>query len=202
MISKINKVYDISMTISSDMVIYPGDIPPEITIQQDYSKDGYRVSKLILGSHTGTHVDSPKHFLKEGSSIDKIPADATIGTARVVEVNPGKIKKEDIPNDLKAGEILLLKTKSNGEKSCCYIDNEVAKYLIHSEIKAIGCDSLSIESPDGNGSVHRILLSKPIIIIEGLKLKDVPLGEYLLICLPLKIKGCDGAPARAILLDI
>mgnify|MGYP001155128693 CR=1 FL=1 len=195
-----NKVYDISTTISRNMAIYPGDISPKITVQQDYSKDGCRVSKLTLGSHTGTHVDAPKHFLKDGLAIDEVSIDTLLGPARVIEVSPGIIKKKDIPQDLKSGEILLFKTKDNSES--CYIDDKVADYLIYTGIKALGCDSLSIESPEGTGIVHQKLLSKPVIIIEGLDLKSVPPGNYFFVCLPLKIKGCDGAPARAILMDL
>lgn len=199
LLPKIHKIHDISTIISKDMYVYPGDISPQIEIQQDYPEEGYRVSKLILGSHTGTHVDAPTHFIKEGLAIDQIPPDMLIGPARVIEVMPGKIKKEDIPQDLKVGEILLFKTKS-GLPS--YIDDEAAKLITSMGIKALGTDSLSIESSEGSGSVHKKLLSEPVLIIEGLNLKKISPGNYFFVCLPLKIQGCDGAPARAILMEI
>ena len=218
----IEQIYDISMQISSDMFIYPGDLPPEISIQQDYDMSGFRVSELVLGSHTGTHVDAQKHFFKEGLSIDETPLSSFMGPCRLIEASPGKINKETIPSDIGSGEIILFKTnKSLQEKSSkndnykkgglypsvdthliqsCFLEIDTARLLLSYGVKAIGVDGLSIESPIGDGSVHRLLLSKSIAIIEGLKLCEVPPGQYLFICLPLKIKDCDGAPARAVLI--
>jgi arylformamidase len=200
------KIYDISMTISPRMPVYPGDPRPDIQIHQDYGTGGCRVSRLRLGSHTGTHVDAPGHFIRGGVSIDRIPLKNLAGPARVVEVPPGEIKIEAIPADLKNGEIILFKTAvpdlsmKSGKITCSHIDIETAKRLVATGAKAVGIDSLSIESPEGDGSVHRLLLSSSIPIIEGLVLKDVPPGEYFFVCLPLKIENCDGAPARAILI--
>ncbi|WP_422446486.1 cyclase family protein [Thermoanaerobacterium sp. DL9XJH110] len=227
------KIYDISMTISPGMPVYPGDPRPDIKIHQDYSTGGCRVSRLRLGSHTGTHVDAPGHFIRDGVSIDRIPLKNLAGPARVVEVPPGQIKIEAIPSDLKNGEIILFKTavpdlarNSNGSakrkkpemfstgngtsaaesgmiyrtNKCPHIDIQAANRLVSIGAKAVGIDSLSIESPEGDGSVHRLLLSNSIPIIEGLVLKDVPPGEYFFVCLPLKIENCDGSPARAILI--
>lgn len=221
----IEQIYDITMNISQDMLVYPGDIPPCITIQQDYSEEGFRVSKLILGSHTGTHVDAPKHFLNDGLTVDKLSLINLIGQARILEVMPGEIKKAQIPNDIKSDEIILFKTKianefikgkenSHGKNTYLhsfsdktlipetFLNEESASFLVELGVKTVGIDSLSIEAYDGDGSVHKQLLSNSIIIVEGLNLQKVPPGDYFFICLPLKIKDCDGAPARAMLLKL
>ena len=125
-----------------------------------------------------------------------------MGPVRVLELEPGEITKKDLPDDLLPGDSIFFKTRrKEGKSGSTYLGLETAVFLSNLGIKTIGTDGLSIESDNGNGQIHRLLLSKSIIIIEGLNLEHIAPGEYFFICLPLKIKGCDGAPARALLFE-
>lgn len=190
-------ILDITLKISDDMEVFPGDVQPNFSLRYDYLNDGCRVSDIILGSHTGTHVDAPKHFFKKGNTVDKIPLNRFLGSARVIGTKSETLQKEGLPKDIKKNEIVLIK---NVEGKNCFLSVNTAEYLISKKIKAIGCSSLSIESPKGDGTVHKKLLSHDIPIIEGLVLDKVKPGRYFFICFPLKLKNCDGAPCRAILL--
>lgn len=202
LLSYINRIYDISTPIFKEMAIYPGDVTPTVDVQQDYDSGGFRVSALGLGSHTGTHMDAPLHVFGDGMSIDEIPPERLMGPVRVFEAASGEVAKRDLPDDLLPGDSIFLKTRREGDNSGhAYLGLEAAVYLSDLGIKTIGTDGLSIESDSGDGHIHRLLLSKSIIIIEGLKLRHVAPGDYFFICLPLKIKGCDGAPARALLFE-
>jgi len=202
LLSYIKRIYDISTPISKEMAIYPGDVEPKVDVQQDYDNGGFRVSALGLGSHTGTHMDAPKHVFGDGMSIDELPLERLMGPVRVLEVSPGEITKRDLPDDLLPGDSIFLKTRrGEGETGNAYLSLEAAIYLSDSGIKTVGTDGLSIESDSGGGHIHKFLLSKSIIIIEGLRLEHIAPRDYFFICLPLKIKGCDGAPARALLFE-
>jgi arylformamidase len=203
------KIYDISVPLNSDLPVYPGDPPftiePALRIGQG---DGSNVSRLSMSSHCGTHIDAPRHMDDHGLPVDRLPLHMLTGRALVAEV--GGIKKigrkelERLP--VKGEERLLLKTENSllwsrpgFVEEYAALTEEGADYLAGIGVRLVGIDYLSIEAFEGNGAVHRKLLEHGVIILEGLNLDGVPKGIYELVCLPLKLAGGDGAPARAIL---
>lgn len=193
------KVIDISMTISPDMEMYPGEPAPVITrISKLESGDKYNVSQLILGTHTGTHVDPPLHFIEGGAGIDDMPLDRLVGPARVIDLSHirNDIEPTDIGN-VEPGEILLLKGKKGGVR----LTTAAAQYLMDNGIKTVGTDALSIGAAREENEVHILLLGADIAVVEGLVLSDVEAGQYLFVCLPLKVATGDGGPARVVLIE-
>jgi arylformamidase len=191
------KVIDISMTIHPQMEIYNGDVTPKITrISRIEDGDSYNVSNITLGSHTGTHVDSPLHYFLNKTGIDELPLQGLVGPARVIDISGlnRPIEAHD-PGSLENVEIILLK----GRKA--HLTIKGALFLIENNVRTIGTEALSIAAGEVETEVHRLLLGAEIIIIEGLELLNVDEGDYFLVCLPLKIAGCDGAPARAVLIS-
>jgi len=208
------KIYDITMTISQDMPFYPGEQKAALTFDMRI-EDGSiaNVSQLTLGIHTGTHVDAPLHFIADGESIDQIDAYAYSGDCYVADFSNVDvcITKDDLMqhDDNFAGcKILLFKTRnsmlleqSGYHKKHVYLHPEAAEYLVYKGIKVVGIDYLSIEGFfETGGKTHLALLRNDVLIIEGVNLTGIEQGEYELICLPLKIKGAEGSPARAVLI--
>lgn len=202
---------DISLTIHPDMPYWPDN--PAISIEPSQCLahgDVCNVSKLTIGTHTGTHVDGINHFIKGGMGIDQMPLDATIGRARVIEIkDPKQIKVAELENyDLQPGSRILFKTKNsyNALQSDTFVEDfvhistDAAKYLAEKKVRTVGVDYLSVGGYNGNViEVHHALLGSGIWAIEGLNLAQVEPGEYELICLPIKLKDGDGGLARAIL---
>lgn len=206
---------DVSVPIKDHMVTWPGD-PPVRVKRTAKMEDGdiANISSLAMGSHTGTHVDAPYHFLKGGNTLDRMPLDALIGPARVIEI---RHRQEVTVDELKAyrirrGQRVLFKTRNSGRcwnsasfvKDFVFISPDAARYLAERQVRAVGIDYLSVGPYEEDGGqtgveVHRILLSSGIWIIEGLDLRPAGAGRYQLICLPLRVFQSDGAPARAIL---
>jgi arylformamidase len=203
------KWIDISMSLHETIVHWPGDPPFEKMMVEEIDKGSLaNVSKLTLGSHTGTHVDAPLHYLPNGQDISILSLDSLVGPARVIEImDPGSIEVEELKaKQIQPGERLLFKTrnsialrnKTTFTENFVALSSRAAEYLVRQGIKTVGIDYLSI-GPYQNGEiVHRILLEHNIGIIEGLDLAQVKAGPYFLVCLPLKIMSGDGAPARAI----
>ncbi len=203
------KIYDISVPLSMDTPVYPGDpqmaLEPFLSIQKG---DGANVSRLSLSTHSGTHIDAPRHMDDRAATVDQLSLSPLIGRALVVEIGGTKLigRKELERLPIKGEDRLLLKTENSllwnqpgfFDGYAC-LSEDGADYLIEIGIRLIGIDYLSIESFTGNGNIHKELLHHGIVILEGLNLSEVPRGTYELICLPLKIRGGDGAPARAIL---
>jgi arylformamidase len=198
------KIIDVTRPLKKGMVIYPGDIVPSFT-QADHGL--YIISDLHMSSHTGTHIDAPAHYLKSGDTIDTIPLSNLIGRCRVIDVSESDtlITAARLRRRLGGVTRILLKTGfSSGET---FIEEypslalDAACLMTDNRIECIGIDSLSIESYNGDGSVHRRLLGNGCIIIELLDLSGVPEGEYEMVALPLRLAGLDGSPARVILLQ-
>ena len=202
---------DISLTIYNGMAYWPDN--PAISIEPSLCLahgDVCNVSKLTLGSHTGTHVDGLRHFIKDGLGIDAMPLEATIGRARVVGIDdPESMKVEELKAlNLQPGDRILFKTRNSQRcyqtdqfvEDFVYISTEGAQYLAQRGVRTVGVDYLSVGGYQGNVvEVHHALLGAGIWVIEGLNLAAVTPGEYELICLPLKIKNGDAGLARAIL---
>jgi arylformamidase len=202
---------DISVPLHNTMVHWPGDPPFNRKPIKDMEQGSTaNLSNLTMGSHTGTHVDAPKHFIQNGQTIDNMPLDIMTGIARVIEIaDRHSIKLEEIEkHKIHRGERILFKTYNSLSvwntdifvEDFIYISNEVADLLADKKVKMVGVDYLSVGGYKGNGSyVHHKLLGSGIWLIETLNLSKVNAGKYYLICLPLRIEGGDGAPARAIL---
>ena len=202
---------DISLTIYPGMPYWPDNPAVNVEPSQCLAHgDVCNVSKMTIGTHTGTHVDGINHFIKGGMGIDRMPLDATIGKARVIEIkDPQQITVAEIgPYNIQSGERILFKTQNSDRalKSATFVEDfvhistEAAKYLAKKKVRTVGVDYLSVGGYQGNViEVHHALLGSGIWAIEGLDLSAVEPGEYELICLPIKLKDGDGGLARAIL---
>ncbi len=202
---------DISIGLHDGMVHWPDNPPVQISFVLAIEKGhASNVSKISMGAHTGTHIDAPLHFIQDGQSIDNMPLSATIGRARVIEIQDTEsIKVAELEHHrIQIGERILFKTINSThylqtdefEKKYVFISKEAAEYLVKVRVQTVGVDYLSVGGYFKDGpETHRALLGAGIWIIEGLNLNPVTAGEYELICLPLKLTGGEGAPARAIL---
>lgn len=205
---------DISVCISDELLVWPGDPPVGISKINDMeSGDEANLTRLNISAHTGTHMDAPRHFVKNGPGLDKIPLDAVVGECRVIEIEDTvSIKSSELKEyDIREGERILFKTRNADHEwennafmdDFVHFETEAAEYLAALQPRLIGIDYLSVSGYNKNETaVHQKFLEAGIWIIEGLKLKNVSRGKYELICLPIKIKDSDGAPARAIVRKI
>jgi arylformamidase len=205
---------DVSVALHSDMVHWPDNPPVRIERMLDIEQgDAANVSKISMGSHTGTHMDAPLHFVRDGRGLDEMPLDAAMGRARVIEVlDPESIKPSDLrPHEIRGGERILFKTRNSARswpsraflEDLVYVSQEAARYLAARGVLTVGIDYLSVGGFRKDGvETHRALLEAGIWVIEGLDLSEVEPGEYELICLPIKVERSDSAPARAILREI
>lgn len=207
---KNNKWMDISVTIKSGMAHWPGDPAVQIKRIKNMDKgDKDNVSFIKMGSHAGTHMDAPLHFIKREKGLDKMPLDAVLGPAKVLEIRDKRHIgiKELKTCSIKSGERIIFKTKNSSywqrkvfREDFVYIPSDAAAYLASLGVKIVGVDYLSVGGYHEDGAqTHKILLKAGIWIIEGLNLSGVKPGDYDLICLPLKILNSDGAPARAVI---
>ncbi|MDZ7742924.1 MAG: cyclase family protein [Bacteroidota bacterium] len=201
---------DISVSIQEGLVVWPGDPPVEIKMINDMQL-GHEVnlSRLNISAHTGTHMDAPRHFVKNGLSLDQMPIKAMTGPARIIQIRDREsIKIPELEkHDLRQGDKILFRTR-NSEKDWAtqpfmydfvHLETDAAEYLARKKIQLCGIDYLSVSGIKKNETaVHRALLEAGIWIIEGLNLQEVEEGNYELICLPVKIKDSDGAPARVL----
>lgn len=206
------KIYDISVPLVNGGVVYPGN--PEIRIEphSELSRGASsNCSRIALGSHTGTHVDAPKHFFDAGSTVERLSLAALIGDARVLSfgadvmsVTAAHLERES----LQGVERVIIRTRNSGfvtdrefHKDFTYIAPDGAEYLAALGIKLVGVDYYSVEQfRSGHHRTHKTLLERGIVIVEGLNLTGIAPGEYEFICLPLRLEGLDGAPARAVLI--
>ena len=202
---------DASVPLRSGMVRWPGNPPVEIERTLDMERgDVANVSNISLGSHTGTHMDAPLHFVRNGEGMDRMPLDATVGRARVIEIrDPVSVKPEELDSHgIGRGERILFKTRNSARRwwtqdfmeDFVYVSEGAALYLAERGVRTVGVDYLSVGGFHEDGvETHEALLGAGIWVIEGLDLSGVEPGEHELICLPLKVEDGDGAPARAIL---
>ncbi|AJE02000.1 cyclase family protein [Geobacter pickeringii] len=203
------KIYDITVPLSPHLPVYPGDPPVGVEAVTRISRgDPANVSLLTLSTHSGTHLDVPRHCRDGGATVDHVPPSLLVGGARVVEVREARAigARELARLPVRGAERLLLRTgnsllwdRPGFQDDFAALTEEGARYLVEAGVRLVGIDYLSIERFGGDGTVHRILLDAGVVILEGLNLEGVPPGSYELICLPLKVAGGDGAPARAIL---
>ncbi|WP_315116234.1 cyclase family protein [uncultured Clostridium sp.] len=204
------KIYDISMDIHNKMTVYKNkdEKRPVIKVLQDFSKGSSYESRISMDMHTGTHIDAPLHMIEKGSTMDEFNIENVVTECKVVDLTSIKdrITEEDFENKgINEGDFILLKTRNSFEEgfdfNFVFLHESGAKYLKERGIKGVGIDSLGIERSQEGHETHKILLGNGITIIEGLRLKEINEGKYLLCALPLKIKGVEAAPARAILIE-
>ena len=204
------RFYDVSVPLAAGLPAYPGN--PEFELQavkRIAEGASSNVSRLVLGTHTGTHVDAPRHFFDEGTGVDAMPLDLLVGRARVLEFNRGDgITMQDLEaSGIDGEERVLLKTTNSARwnerqfyQDYAHLAESGARYLVDRGVRLVGIDYLSIEQFKKPGApAHRALLSAGVIIIEGLNLSSVAAGTYEMYCLPLPVTGADGAPARVVL---
>jgi arylformamidase len=201
---------DVSVPIRSEMPTWPGDPPVWVReVEAFEQEDPARVSVLSMGSHTGTHLDAPAHYLRDGATIDEIDPGVGLGPAHVLHVEDAAIVEPDhfADLDLDGIERLLIRTRNSPAlweeddfvDTFAHLSTEAAEHLAEADLDLVGIDYLSVAGYQLNETpVHRALLETGTWILEGLNLAGVPEGEVELACLPLKVDGCDGAPARAL----
>jgi len=206
---------DLTHTISSDMPIYPGDVKPSIQSVATMEKDGVNVTRMTLGSHTGTHVDAPRHFIKDGGPVDSIPLSKLVGERVVLDLSHKKIGEGITDDDLeffsslvRAGDRVILYTGSSehwgergAERNFTYLDPSGAIWLLRRRVSVVGIDSPSIDKFGSADPVsHKTLLRNNVVLVESLSCETRNLAgrRIYVVCLPLKVADRDGAPARVI----
>jgi arylformamidase len=203
------RVIDVSMEVYSGMMVWPGDEGVELS-RTEKMEDGAHanLSRIACGVHTGTHVDAPFHFIPGGKTIEQLPLEALTGPAWVADFPEiGRIGAEELESaGIPAGtERLLLKTRNSKtirvdtafRTDYAGLTESGAQWILGKGIRLVGNDYLSVACRDQTGPVHKLLLGVGIIFVEGLALEDVPPGACRFCCLPIKLRGSDGAPARA-----
>lgn len=207
--------YDISLTISPKMPTWPGD--PRVVLerfQKIEEGSNANVSRIEMSVHTGTHVDAPYHFVPEGKSVERMPLRTLTGRAYVLDlpdvdqITAKVIENSDLPPRTRR---LLFKTRNSSywarnelefQEEFVGICDDAAEYLVKRGVKLVGVDYLSVAPFHNSKPTHDIFLKAGVVVVEGLDLSGVSQGRYTLYCLPLKLDGADGAPARAILVGV
>lgn len=208
-----SRIYDVSLPVRNGGLIYPGN--PDIVIepQQAISRGaGANVSRISFGSHTGTHVDAARHFFDDGQTVDQIELSKLIGPAILISVDDklSSVTAADLAGyDIGSHTRVLIRTRNSSyntenefREDYTFLAPDGAEYLVSKGVELVGVDYLSVEQfHSGHHRTHLTLLGKSVVIVEGLNLKGIEPGEYDFICLPLRLEGLDGAPARAVLID-
>lgn len=204
------KIYDISMKIQHDMAVYKNkdSKKPIIKVLQDFSSGSAYESNITMDMHTGTHIDAPLHMIENGSAIEELDLERVVTHCKVIDFTAveNKITKDDFLNkEINKDDFIILKTKNSFNDefdfNFVYLEKSGAEYLKDKKIKGVGIDALGIERSQAGHETHKTLLGNGITIIEGLRLKDIREGNYMLCALPLRIDNVEAAPARAILIE-
>ena len=209
------KIVDISVPINPGLPVWPGD--PQIEIERyRLISDGNNSndSRITCSVHSGTHVDAPAHFIENGASIEQLPLEILMGPVTVVAlleteiITPQLLEAQALAPETRR---LLIKTKNSAlwadpghqfNPDFVALNSESARWIVNKGIDLVGIDYLSIQMfKDAEAPTHRTLLEAGIVIVEGLDLRKVAPGDYQLFCLPIKLAGCEGAPARAVLIE-
>jgi arylformamidase len=209
------RTYDITLTITPQTIVWPGDSPVKITQTSSMALgDNANVSEISMSCHTGTHVDAPDHFLNNGINVDDLSLDLLVGRAYVLYlpdvsmITASVLMQAEIPPRTRR---LLFKTRNSDlwasgnrefQTDFVALSVDAAELLVDRNVKVVGIDYLSIAPYKMGTPVHTILLNAGVVIIEGLELSKVSQGRYTLHCLPLKLGGVEGAPTRAVLVGV
>jgi len=204
------KIYDISMTIHPNMQVYKNkEEKKQIFITRaNHINSHVHETSITIDLHTGTHIDAPLHMLKDGATTETYDFKYFITTAKVFDFSnkDDVIAKDDLlTKEISENDFILLKTKNSFsddfDYNFVYLSGDAAKYLVSKKIIGVGIDGLGIERNQPTYDTHKSLLSNKVMILEGLRLKEVLEGSYKLIILPLKIANVEASPARAILIE-
>ena len=209
------RTYDVTLTISHDMPVWPGDVQPTLEMKSSIAAGGTaNTSQITLSVHTGTHVDAPHHFLDNGRTVEGLSLDVLIGRAYVLHlpdvdvITAGLLEHADITPRTRR---LLFKTRNSEywakgikefQPNFVGISADAAQFLVDRNVRLVGVDYLSVAPYKKSVPTHQILLRAGVVVVEGLDLSQVSQGRYTLHCLPLKMGGSDGAPARVILVGV
>lgn len=208
-------IHDISLTISPKLPIWPGDPPPEIKLFASMDKGAlYNATWISSGVHVGTHVDAPRHFINDGSTVEQLPLEVLTGPCYVAQLPDGVdaitsevLERSEITSEMKRvlfgtrNSHLWAKGETNFEQDFVAITEDGAEWLVERGVQLVGIDYLSIAPYSDPIPPHLVFLQSGVVVLEGLNLSNVMRGFYDLYCLPLKIAGSEGAPARAILIQ-
>lgn len=204
------KVIDISWPLSNDMTAYKDRNVVQITAVKKFQQEHARESRITIGSHSGTHVDAPSHFLDTGVTIDQISLDNLIGPCVVIDMTQcvDAITRYDlIDANIPRDHVVLFKTRNSAHTATdpfngrfVYLAHDAAHFLVECGVRVVGIDYLGIERNQPGHETHQVLLKNDIVVVEGLRLGHVEAGTYTFVCLPLLLPGLDAAPARALLI--
>ncbi|MBE5966039.1 MAG: cyclase family protein [Lachnospiraceae bacterium] len=203
------QIYDISMKITEDMPVYNGkkEKLPKIIVERDFSSGSAYESRVEMNMHTGTHLDRSLHMIPGGTKVESLRLEQVITKCRVLDLSScvDKITAEDLNDkNITEGDFILLKTRNSFEDilegKFIYVDASGAEYLMEKKIEGVGIDSLGIERNQPEHPTHIRLLEADIVILEGLRLKEIEEGEYFLFAAPINIAEAEAAPVRAVLL--
>jgi len=205
-------IYDVTVPVTNTMPTWPGDPPVQLISKSHLSRDKshtVRLTAIEMGSHTGTHIDAPYHFVEGGRRLHEIPLDQLMGKATVLEMTGVRsIGRKDMERLKWDGiERVLFKTENSNHwqdpkfyEDFVYLEPDGAELLVERGIRLVGIDYLSIDKfKSEKHPAHFVLLTKNVVILEGLNLNSIPAGEYSLFALPLNLQDTDGAPTRVIL---
>lgn len=209
-------IYDISLSLSPNLPTWPGD--PGLKLEQYASMDKgthYNATQISSSVHVGTHVDAPRHFLNEGSTVEQLPLDVLTGPCYVTQLPDGidaitaeVLDRTEITSEMKrvlfgtSNSHYWARGESKFQTDFVAITEDGAEWLVKHGVQLVGIDYLSIAPYDESIPTHTVLLKAGVVVVEGLNLSNIMRGFYDLYCLPLKIAGSDGAPARAILIQL
>jgi arylformamidase len=209
------RIFDISLTISPELPVWPGDPPVELEQVESMDQGAHaNVSRLSAGVHTGTHIDAPHHFLNDGRTVEQLPLDVLTGPCYVTQLPDGveaitaeALDGTSLPDDSKrilfgtSNSRLWSRGETEFQEDFVAVTEDGAEWLVERGIQLVGVDYLSVAPYGDSVPTHTVLLQAGVVVVEGLDLSAVPRGFYDLYCLPLKLLGADGAPARAILIQ-
>lgn len=208
------KIYDITVPISPELPVYPGDPPIELDrVMSLENGDIANVSRLCCSTHIGTHVDPPSHFIPGAMTLDQLPLETLIGPAKVVDTGDAPFIDAAVLNrcELNGATRVLFKTRNSKfwpqekifREDFVYVEPDAARLLVERGVQLVGIDYLSVEKFNfDQPATHLVLLGAGVVIVEGLALQNIRPGDYELVCLPLKIKDGDGSPARVVLREL
>ena len=204
------RIYDVSMTIHKDVMVWK-DKPekkPILEVVSDFEYAPAYETKLTMNLHTGTHMDFPLHMIKDGQNSDHLDLNKLITVVKVFDLShlSDSIQEDDIKNfNIKTNDFVLFKTRNSFEDTFnnkfVYLGESAASFLANQHIKGVGVDGLGVERDQAGHPTHKLLFNANAIIIEGLRLKDIQQGIYMMYALPIKIKGVEALPLSIILIE-
>ena len=202
-------IHDISMTIDENIPVHEDKVSrkPINMVENDFVFGDFYESSIKMNLHTGTHIDAPLYMINNGSTIDDYPIEKFFTKCKVFDFTcfVDTVEKEDVLGKIDEDDFIIVKTRKKTyyfeNEICVHLGDSFVKYLLDMNIKGLGIDSFQIEDENGDSGNHKLLLKNKIPIIGNLNLENIKEGTYLLVALPLKLKGVEASPTRAILIE-